>query len=37
MTKEQFKTRWESSKDWQITYDDIANCAIAWSLYSYKR
>lgn len=31
MTREQFKTCWESSEDGGgITYDDIADCAIAW-------
>lgn len=33
MTKQQFKARWESSEDGGgITYDDIADCAIAWGL-----
>lgn len=33
MTREQFKARWESSDDGGgITYDDIAECAIAWGI-----
>lgn len=33
MTRRQFKTRWESGEDGGgITYDDIAECAIAWGL-----
>lgn len=38
MTREQFKTRWESGDDGGgITYDDIADCAIAWGLTSTPR
>ena len=38
MTPEQFKTRWESDDDaGGITYDDIADCAKAWGLFSYPR
>jgi hypothetical protein len=35
MTKEEFKTRWESG-EWigGINYDDIADCAVAWGLFS---
>ena len=34
-TKEEFKRLWESSDDGGgITYDDIAECAKAWGLYS---
>jgi hypothetical protein len=33
MTKEEFKTRWESNDNGGgITYDDIANCAVAWGI-----
>ncbi len=38
MTKEQFKKRWESGDDGGgITFDDIANCAKEWGLYSTPR
>lgn len=38
MTRRQFKTRWESGEDGGgITYDDIAECAIAWGLTSTPR
>jgi len=31
MTKEQFKTKWESNvSGGGITYNDIADCAVAW-------
>ena len=34
MTKEEFKKRWESNDNGGgITFDDIANCAVAWGLY----
>jgi hypothetical protein len=35
MTKEEFKTRWESG-EWGggINYEDIADCALAWGLFS---
>jgi hypothetical protein len=33
MTKEEFKTRWESNDNGGgITYDDIANCAVTWGI-----
>lgn len=33
MTPEEFKTRWESGDDGGgITFDDIAECAIAWGI-----
>jgi hypothetical protein len=33
MTKEEFKTRWESNDNGGgIIYDDIANCAVAWGI-----
>ena len=35
MTKEEFKTRWEGGNDCGgITFDDIAECAVAWGLFS---
>jgi hypothetical protein len=35
MTKEEFKTRWESDDTGGgITYEDIANCGVAWGLFS---
>ena len=35
MTKEEFKIRWESNDSGGgITFDDIADCAKAWGLYS---
>ncbi len=38
MTKEEFKKRWESDDDGGgITYDDIADCAKAWGLFSQPR
>ncbi len=38
MTKEEFKKRWESNDTGGgITYNDIANCAIAWHLSSSPR
>jgi hypothetical protein len=34
-TKEEFKRRWDSNeKSDVITYNDIADCAKAWGLYS---
>ena len=34
-TKEKFKELWDSNDDGGgITYDDIADCAKAWGLYS---
>lgn len=38
MTKEEFKTRWESNDaGGDITFDDIAECAVAWHLYTTPR
>lgn len=38
MTKEEFKTRWESSKNGGgITFDDIADCAKVWGIYTHPR
>ena len=35
MTKEEFKTRWESnSHGGGITFEDIADCAKEWGLFS---
>jgi len=35
MTKQEFKQRWESNDEGGgITYDDIADCAVTWGLYS---
>lgn len=38
MTKQQFKSRWESDDNGGgITFDDIADCAKAWGLFSTPR
>uniref|UniRef100_A0A6H1ZS86 Uncharacterized protein n=1 Tax=viral metagenome TaxID=1070528 RepID=A0A6H1ZS86_9ZZZZ len=38
MTKEEFKKRWESNASGDnITYDDIADCAIKWGITSMPR
>lgn len=38
MTKQEFKKRWESSDDGGgITFDDIADCAVAWGISSRPR
>lgn len=38
MTPEEFKQRWESNDDGGgITYNDIAECAKKWGLYSSPR
>ena len=38
MTKEEFRRRWESGDDGGgITFDDIAECAKDWGLYSTPR
>lgn len=38
MTKEEFKRRWESDDDGGgITFNDIAECAIAWHISSTPR
>lgn len=38
MTKKQFKKRWESNdKGGGITFDDVADCAKKWGLYSKPR
>jgi hypothetical protein len=35
MTPEEFKTRWESNTNGGgITFDDIADCAMAWGICS---
>lgn len=35
MTPAEFKTRWESDEDGGgITYDEIAECAVAWGIAS---
>jgi hypothetical protein len=36
MTREEFKARWESP-NCDITYEDVANCAKEWGLYSMPR
>lgn len=38
MTKEEFRKRWDCSPDGGgITFDDIAECAIEWGLFSRPR
>jgi hypothetical protein len=38
MTKAEFKKRWESDADGGgITFDDIADCAIAWGVTAHPR
>lgn len=38
MTKEEFKTRWESDEDGGgITWDDVAECCIEWGICSTPR
>lgn len=38
MTKQEFKTRWESDENGGgITFDDIANCAKAWGISQFPR
>ena len=38
MTKEEFKTRWESNDEGGgITFEDIANCAVSWGISSHPR
>lgn len=38
MTKEEFRRRWDGSSDGGgITFDDIANCAIEWGVFSRPR
>ena len=38
MTKEEFARRWDSDEDGGgITYDDIADCAVAWGITSSPR
>lgn len=38
MTPTEFKTRWNSNDEGGgITFDDIANCAKAWGLYTQPR
>jgi hypothetical protein len=38
MTPQEFKRRWESSENGGgITFDDVAECAIAWSICAKPR
>jgi len=38
MTREEFRIRWDSNaQGGGITYDEIAECAIAWGINSYPR
>lgn len=38
MTKAQFKKRWDSNEDGgDITFDDIAQCAVKWGLVQNPR
>lgn len=38
MTKQEFKKRWEKDENGGgITFDDIADCAKAWGLFSIPR
>ena len=38
MTKEEFKARWESdASGGGITFNDIANCAVAWGISKHPR
>lgn len=37
MDKEEFKARWETEDGGGITFDDIAECAIEWGLFSSPR
>jgi hypothetical protein len=38
MTKQQFKDKWESDENGGgITFNDIADCAVAWGLYSHPK
>lgn len=38
MTKEEFKSRWESDKNGGgITFNDIAECAVNWGLSSHPK
>ena len=38
MTKDEFKTRWESNENGGgITFDDVAECAKEWGLYTTPR
>jgi hypothetical protein len=34
LTRKEFKKRWESKDGGNITFDDIADCAKDWGLYS---
>lgn len=38
MTKEEFRLKWDGGEDGGgITWDDIAECAISWGLFSKPR
>lgn len=38
MTKEEFKTRWESDDSGGgITFNDVADCAVAWNIAAVPR
>lgn len=38
MTKEEFRKRWDSSEDGGgITWNDIADCAVEWGIFSKPR
>lgn len=38
MTKQEFKSRWESNDNGGgITFDDIADCAVSWGINKYPR
>ena len=38
MSREQFKERWESNDNGGgITFDDVADCAVSWGLFSCPR
>ena len=38
MTKHEFKTRWDSNENGGgLTFNDIANCAKSWGLFSTPR
>lgn len=38
MTRQEFKARWESDdRGGGITFDDVADCAVAWGLSSHPK